>query len=40
MPRLVARLKTLDLENAKLKRLLIEKGLGKDVSGMAAILEM
>jgi hypothetical protein len=33
----VARLKTLDLENANLKRLLVEKGLGKDMLRMVAV---
>jgi len=40
VPHLVARLKTLDLENANLKRLLVEKGLGKDMLRMVAVLEM
>ena len=36
----VARLETLDLENAKLKRLFVEKGLGKDMLRMLPVQQM
>ena len=36
----VARLETLDLENAKLKRLFVEKGLGKDMLRMVPVQQM
>ena len=37
MPHLVARLKTWELEKANLKRLLVEKGLGKDMLRMVTV---